>query len=96
MDIKALTKRFQRGKYKAGMIVGDCSDYLTHMTNNHIKSGRSLSGKVFVLHGYDDVVHVSSTKNEIGIVSFSSLVFHESFYAHGITTATSNIILTWM
>ena len=96
IDIKALTKRFRRGNYEAGMIVGDYSDYLTHMTNNHIKSGRSLSGNVVVLNGYDGAVHVSSTNNKIGIVSFSSLVSHESFYAHDITTKTSNDILTWI
>jgi len=96
IDIKAPTKRFRRGKYKAGMIVCDYSDYITHMTNNHIKSGRSLSGNVVVLDGYDGAVHVSSTNNKIGTVSFSNLVFYESFYAHDITTATSNSILTWM
>ena len=78
------------------MIVGDYSDYLTHMTNNHIKSGRTLSGNVIVLDGYDGAVHILSTNNEIGIVSFSSLVFQESFFEDGITTATSESILTWM
>ena len=96
MDIKTLTKIFRHGQYKAGMIVGDYSDYLTHMTNNHIESRRSLSSNVVVLGGYDGTVHVSSTNNEIGIVSFSSLVFQESFFEDGITTATSDIILTWM
>ena len=57
------------------MIVGDYSDYLTHMTNNHIENGRSLSGNVVVLYGYDSIVHIASTNNEIEIVSFSSLVF---------------------
>ena len=96
MDSKALTKRFRHGQYKAGIIVGDYSDYLTHMINNHIESGISLSGNVVVLDEYNGAVHVSSTNNEIGIVSFSSLVFQESFYAYDIATATNDIILTWM
>ena len=78
------------------MIVGDYSDYLTQMTDNHIESERSLSRNVVVLDGYDGAVHILSTNNEIRIVSFGSLVFDKSFYAHGIITATSNIILTWM
>ena len=96
LDIKALTKRLHRGEYEAGMIDGEYSDYVTYMINDHIKSGRSLSGNVVVLDGYDGAVHVSSTNNEIGIVSFSSLVFQESFFVDDITTATSNNILTWM
>ena len=76
------------------MIVSNYSDYLLHMINNHIVSGRSLSGYVVVLDGYDGAVHISSTNNEIGIVSFSSLVFQESFFEDGLTTATSDIILT--
>ena len=66
------------------------------MTNNHIKSWRSLSGNVIVFDKYNGAVHDLSTNNEIGIVFFSSLVFHESFYTHGITTATSKNILMWM
>ena len=78
------------------MIEGEFSDYLTHMINNNIKAGRSVSGNVAIIDGYDGAVHVSSTNNEIGIVSYSSLLFHESFFVHGITTATSGNILTWM
>ena len=78
------------------MIVGDYSDYLTLMTDNHIESGKLLSGNAVVLYGYDGAVHVLTINNEIRIVSFSSLVFHKSFYEYGITTATSNIILTLM
>ena len=96
INIKALTKRFRNGLYEAGMIVDDYSDYLSHMINNHIASGRSLLGNVVVFDGYDGAVHISSTNNEIGIVSFSSLVFSESFFEDGIITATSESILTWM
>ena len=96
IDIKVLTKRFQNGQYKAGMIVGDYSDYLTHMTNNYIESERLLSGNVLVLDRYNGAVHILSTNNEIGIVSFSSLVFQESFFEDDITTATSDSIWTWM
>ena len=78
------------------MIVGNYSDYLTHMTNNHVESGRLLSGNVVVLDRYDGAVHVLSTNNEIGIVSFSSLVFQESFFEDDTITETSDIILTWM
>ena len=56
------------------MIVGDYSDCLTLMIDKHIESGRSLSGNVVVLDGYDCGVHVSTTNNEIEIISFSSLV----------------------
>ena len=63
MDIKALTNRFWHGQYKAGMIVGDYADYLTHITSNHIESGRSLSGNVVVFDGHDGAVHVLSTNN---------------------------------
>ena len=63
MDIKALTKRFRHRQYKAGMIVGDYADYLTHITSNHIESGRSLSGNVVVFDGHDGAVHVLSTNN---------------------------------
>ena len=78
------------------MSVGDYSDYVTYMTNDHMKSGRSLSGNVVVLNRYNGAVHFSSTNNKIGIVSFSSLVFRESFFAEDVTTATSNNILMWM
>ena len=96
LDIKALTKRLHRGEYKAGIIDGEYSGYVTCMINDHIKAGRLLSGNVIILDGYDGAVHVSSTNNEIGIVSYSSLLFHESFFVHSITTATSGNILTWM
>ena len=78
------------------MIVGDYSNYLTHMTKDHIKSGRKLYGNVIVIDGYNGAVHTSLTNNKIGIISYSSLVLHESFFAYGISTATNNIILTWM
>ena len=78
------------------MIVGDYSDYLTHMINNHIETERTLSGNDVVLDGYDGAMHVSLINNKIEIKSFTSLVFHKSCYAHDITTATSNITVTWI
>ena len=49
LDIKALTKRLHRGEYEAGTIEGEYSDYVTHMIDDHITAGRSLSGNVIIL-----------------------------------------------
>ena len=49
-----------------------------------------------VLDGFDGAVHTSTNTRESGIVSYSSQIFHSSFYEQNITTATSSNMLTWM
>ena len=89
-------EKYEGGGYEAGMIVGGYPFFLTLLVDHHVERGRLLEGNIMVLDGFDGAVLTSTNTRESGIVSYSSQVFHSSFYEQNITTATSSNILTWM
>ena len=66
------------------------------MIKKHIKKGREVKGNIMVLDSSDGAVHSSTNTNNSGIVSYSSQLFHQDYFADGISTASSSNILTWM
>ena len=89
-------EKYEGGSYEARMIIGGYPFFLTLMVDHHVERGRLLKGYIMVLDGYDGAVHTYTNTKETGIVSYSSQVFHSSFYEQNITTAISRNILTWM
>ena len=97
-DVKMIAKKLHKnkGRFLAAKIDKGYDHILSMMIEKHIKQGREVKGNIMVLDCSDGALHASTNTKDSGIVSYSSQVFHPDFFAHGISTASSNNILTYM
>ena len=70
--------------------------YLKLMINIFVLQGWKVQCNMLVIDSYDGAVHSSTNKKDSGIVSYSTLLFHSDYFAHGVSSASSSCILTWM
>ena len=66
------------------------------MINQHLSSGRQLVGNIICIDSFDGALHSATNTKDNNIVSFNSQLYHRDFSLHGISTASSKNILTWM
>ena len=66
------------------------------MIKKHIKRGKEVKGNIMVINSSDGAVHSFTNTKEARIVSCSSQLFHQDYFAHGIRSSSSSNILTWM
>ena len=96
-DVKVLAKELNKSKgFVAAKIEGGYRRYIIMMINQHLSSGRQLVGNIICIDSFDGTLHSATNTKDNGIVSFNSQLYHRDFSLHGISTASSKNILTWM
>lgn len=95
-DVKMIAKKMNKEKclFLAAKIEKEYAHILSMMIDKNIKKGREVRENIMVLDSFDGTVHSSTNTDNSGIVSYSSQVFHQDFFADGISTASISNVLT--
>ena len=95
-DVKMIAKKLnkEKGLFLAAKIEKGYEHILSMMIEKHIKEGREVKGNIMVLDCSDSALYASINTKDSGIFSYSSQVFHQDYFADGISTANSSNILT--
>jgi len=78
------------------MIEQGYEQYLNIMIDKCLLMGWEVKGNILVIDSFDGAVHLSTNTRGSGIVSYITLLFHPDYFMHGVSSATSTYILTWM
>ena len=94
-DVKMIAKTIhkEKGMYLAAKIEKGYVHFISMMIKKYIKRGREVKGNIMVIDSSDGAVHFSTNTKGAGIVSYSSQLFHQDYFAHGISSVSSNNIL---
>ena len=83
----------EKEMYFAAKIEKGYTHFISMMMKKHIKRGREVKGNIMVIDSSDGAVHSSTNTKEARIVSYTSQIFHQDYFAHGISSVSSNNIL---
>ena len=96
-DIKKVAKILTKQKgYLVAKIEQGYEYYLKLMIHKFVLRWWKVRGNMLIIDSYDGAVHSSTNTKDSGIVSYSTLLFHPDYFAHGVSPASSSCILTWM
>ena len=96
-DIKKVAKIFSNEKgYLVAVTEQGYEHYLNLMIHKFVLRGWKVEDNMLVIDSYDGAVHSSTNTQDSGIVSYNTLLFHPNYFSHGVSSASSACILTWM
>ena len=96
-DLKKVAQIVSKEKgYMMAKIEQGFENYLQRMIETFLLRGWEVKGNMLVIDSYDGAVHSSTNTRDSGIVSYSTLLFHPDYFSHGVSSASSSCILTWM
>ena len=66
------------------------------MIQKYLKRGKEVKDNIMVINSTDGALHSSTNTKDCRIVSYSMQVDHPDYINNGVSSSSSNNILTWM